>query len=382
MRWVSNRESVREGEPSVLAIAETLIAMGLTLWIAVHFGTVKHVVIGACIAPFLLLRTDDSAMLGLRTAKWIDDWRSFPPDIITTVLTPPGLLMLVLVRMFATVGTIFRTPAAVIRAIPRNWRRITVATDSFHSPQVLPMPDDPAHLDDVNLSVGSFDVFKLVVFFRVARPSESFIGKGVRFWIVYPIFLLVVWLFIVPIVSLPPFLYRWSLKSTAIIWFPLLWALRPVGPGDEPLKVRLSLFEKSDLLRIVLFVSAAALLLFAGKLIFWNELAQASNTWNESIGGRILTIHVAPGVIEWWQIATALNSAIAIGLWLYVRSCLRHDEAGVPRRETVVESLLAWGLFVRRLLTSYTIVCVGYLYLREAVTWQLPPLGGKLFPWI
>ena len=192
------------------------------------------------------------------------------------------------------------------------------------------------------------------------------------------------WLWVLFVVTggLPALLYRWSLKSTAIIWFPLLWALRPVGPSDELLKVRLRLFEKSDLFRFVLFVSAVALLLFTSKLILWNELIQASNTWNESIGGRILTIHVAPGAIEWWQIATALNSTIAIGLWLYVRSCLRHDEAGVPRRETVVERLLASGLFVRRLLTSYTILCVGYLYLREAVTWQLPPLGGKPFPWM
>ena len=66
MRWVSSRESVRQGEPSVLAIVETLVAMGLSLWIAVHFATVEHVVIGACVAPLLMLRTDESAALGVR----------------------------------------------------------------------------------------------------------------------------------------------------------------------------------------------------------------------------------------------------------------------------------------------------------------------------
>ena len=93
---------------------------------------------------------------------------------------------------------------------------------------------------------------------------------------------------------------------------------------------------------------------------------------------RILTIHVAPGVIEWWQLATALNSVIAIGLWLYVRSCLRHDEAGVPRRGTVVERLLVWGLFVRRLLTSYTIPCLLYWWVAVLRNWEFPPLGDKL----
>ncbi len=51
-----------------------------------------------------------------------------------------------------------------------------------------------------------------------------------------------------------------------------------------------------------------------------------------------------------------------------------------------MSGLAAVGAFVfghvRRLLTSYTILCVGYLYLREAVTWQLPPLGGRPFPWM
>ena len=86
MRWVSNKESVRKGEPSVLAIAETLVAMGLALWIAVHFGTVKHVVIGACIAPFLLLRTDESAVLGIRVYRWVMDRYHELPDWAAVLL--------------------------------------------------------------------------------------------------------------------------------------------------------------------------------------------------------------------------------------------------------------------------------------------------------
>ena len=56
--------------------------------------------------------------------------------------------------------------------------------------------------------------------------------------------------------------------------------------------------------------------------------------------------------------------------------------AGRAAIEPRVEPLLAWSLFVRRLLTTYTILCVGYLYVREASTWNLPELGGKPFPWM
>ena len=381
MRWVSNKESVSKGEPSVLAIVESLVAMGLSLWIAVHFGTVQHVVIGACIAPFLLLRTNESAALGIRVDDWLGEQFDRLPDWNAWLLIYPLLLAFVPIRVFVTTVTLVRSPAAVVRAIPRNWRRIAVATDFCRSPQFLPTPDDPTLIKLLLVDDDRNDLYSVIrTSFGKAEYEASL--NDIRFRILLLRIWTAKWLLVVPLVGLPAILYRLSLKSTAIIWFPLLWALRPVAPSDEPLKVRLQLFEKSDLFRIVLFVSGAALLLFTSKLILWNEIAQASNTWNESIGGRILSIHVAPGVIEWWQIATALNSAIAIGLWLYVRSCLRHDEAGVPRRETVVERLLVWGLFVRRLLTTYTILCVGYLYLREAVAWQLPPLGGNPFPWM
>ena len=56
MRWVSNKESVRKGEPSVLAIVETLTAMGLSLWIAVQFGTVRHVVTPSSARPAASVR--------------------------------------------------------------------------------------------------------------------------------------------------------------------------------------------------------------------------------------------------------------------------------------------------------------------------------------
>ncbi len=374
MRFISNVESVRRGEPTVLAITETLVAMGLTLWIAVHFGTVKHIVVSACIAPFLLLRTDESAVFGVRIFDKIGRWLRERPRWLVWIVFIPLLLSFAPIRVFATVVTVLRSPAAVIRAIPWNWRRIAVATDFCRSPQFLPTPDDATLLGGMDMGDG-YDLY------RGYREKLDRAGEGAT-WAIAAVIWWLMLSVVLLLAGLPAILYRWSLKSTAIIWFPLLWALREVAPSDKPLRARLSLFEKSDLVRFVLLVSAAALLAFALKLWFWNEAAHAAAAWNETLGGRIATIHIAPGVIEWWQVATVLNSAIAIVLWLYVRSCLRHIKVGVPRREVAVERVLGWTLFVRRLLTTYTILCVGYLYFREATAWQLPPLGGKLFPWM
>src|SRR2546430_1007967 len=130
MRLWSTPESVRQGEPTVLAIIETLAAMAASVWIAVHFGTWKHVLIGFCVAPFLLLRTDASCE---QAVHWFDDfiskmhrsgWRlSFPISMTWFLIGGP------IVRVAATLVYFFREPKACLASIAANWWRMVCATD-------------------------------------------------------------------------------------------------------------------------------------------------------------------------------------------------------------------------------------------------------------
>src|ERR1044071_2169565 len=76
-RWVfwSTRESINSDIPSVTAIIETIIAVPLYWWVAIHFETYLPLLISAAIAPLLLLRSDESTALG---RKWfeakVDAW--------------------------------------------------------------------------------------------------------------------------------------------------------------------------------------------------------------------------------------------------------------------------------------------------------------------
>lgn len=63
----STPASVRARWPSILACLEVAIAVTLYWWIAVHFNTQKHLWISICVAPLLLLRSDESTVLG---TKW------------------------------------------------------------------------------------------------------------------------------------------------------------------------------------------------------------------------------------------------------------------------------------------------------------------------
>ena len=88
IRWVSNPESIKADQPSVLAIAETLAAMGVSVWIAVKWQTYIHIAIGASIAPLLLMRTDESCVRGAGIAEKI----AYSPVML--LLMVPMLLVL------------------------------------------------------------------------------------------------------------------------------------------------------------------------------------------------------------------------------------------------------------------------------------------------
>ena len=60
--WFSTEETAEAGKTSVLAVVETLCAMAPYAWIAWEYGTL-HLTIAACVAPFLLLRTEESTRL-------------------------------------------------------------------------------------------------------------------------------------------------------------------------------------------------------------------------------------------------------------------------------------------------------------------------------
>jgi hypothetical protein len=71
VRLFSNPASVRRGELSALAIAETIAATGLSFWLAWRLGSIQHIVQASAVAPLLLLRTPLSTWYAIRVYKEI-----------------------------------------------------------------------------------------------------------------------------------------------------------------------------------------------------------------------------------------------------------------------------------------------------------------------
>lgn len=68
MRLYSTPQSFVDGEVSLLAIAETILASSVSAYIAFRYDTLLHLAVGAFVAPLLMLRTAESTDMALEEA--------------------------------------------------------------------------------------------------------------------------------------------------------------------------------------------------------------------------------------------------------------------------------------------------------------------------
>lgn len=112
------------------------------------------------------------------------------------------------IRVYASL----RHPLAGLRRLPHNWREILLAVDFLHPPELLP-------------GAGQIDRGFTVAGLLVELKSENTEGRLFRSMVV-------------PLWYIPALLWRWSLKATLWLWWPLALLLRPPLDGLPAESVR------------------------------------------------------------------------------------------------------------------------------------------------
>jgi len=406
MRLRATEESLLAGEVSLLAIVETLGAMALTIWIHARWATYTHIAIGACVAPFLLLRTNQSCFYAVQIHEtilpWFDRWLSCGANIANTFnqagfvhsvirICAVGMfealfylafpISLLLVRVLAGIAAAFRHPVLSLMALPSNWRESVVSMDSGLSHCIIP---EPRYSKARSLVREEGSPLRIDNWSSWHRNKQSqlrsyHLTSGDKIFLLFDDALsrlssVAIWI--------PPYFYRWSLKSTAIVWFPLLWALRPAIKCNEPLNNQLVYQLRSDWFWLIRIASILAIAGFCSKialLTWWSGFAE---WWNSNGFLQSMSIVVQPTVIPKWQLVTVANSVLAIILWFYLRDRVGRIKHNLEVAEVEVRVFLSVTYFFRRLFTCYTIPCIFYLFAREAFSWNYPTLGDKWFPWL
>jgi|SRR6516164_1989483 len=116
-------------QPTIAAIVESIAAVAISFGLAIHFETMVHIAVGACVAPLLLMRSAESEALGKRWFGRIKvgsrNGRSAGTAGETAITIIKLLSASIAIRVLATA----RYPVKGIRSPPNNWYRVALCTD-------------------------------------------------------------------------------------------------------------------------------------------------------------------------------------------------------------------------------------------------------------
>jgi hypothetical protein len=168
------------------------------------------------------------------------------------------------------------------------------------------------------------------------------------------------------------------LKSTAIIWLPLVYVAHTTFDKTVPLSVQLQEIRKSALWKLIRVISWVTIALLVFKVVI---LPTMIDVWNSQPWAGVLNIYVMPNEIHPWHIATGLNSAITLlGFYYFLDRAPRRIFEGVWKEAGVLRTLQIF-IFVRGMISMYTISVGLYLTVIAAERMKWPAWSWRIVPW-
>jgi hypothetical protein len=380
----STPQSIKDQQVSLLAIVETSLASTFFLWIYFRFGVVSHIVVSAAFAPFLLTRTPRYSALALKFSlgptrilmsilHWCSLTTSDKPSLVGWLKLSYMIVLffletyflffaLLIAKFLAFLVSILTAPVDAIGSIPENWRKVVLCTDTATLPELLPGAADLP---------GGTEMLRALPFdfgFWVpeAETSSAFT------WVLAILVSL-------PIL-IPATLYRLSLKSTALIWSPLVWAFRPIRNEEDPFVfakgvVSLSFFKISRT------YSALIMVLFVAKLGFFLMWARLDEIFDKTPVRDLLITYLAPASMPLWHVTAMINACLTWIIFFRAEKYIHLAENGVSVSKAAMSSFFKGTFVARNIFSIYTALCTLYIAVRLATHFNAPGLDFLLVPW-
>ncbi len=283
----SNLDSVKTMKVTVLAVVESFLAIVLSILLAWKYQTILYVVVPAIFAPLLLLRTEYSINLSLKylevLRKFISSKIHSDEDseflgfgillslYLGGIVISIGILVVIfgenpsfhtvtqlaakiiglaffliallggieyillklkllpkrqniglhilfplvsigvfvipilILKLSVTFYAVITHPLLSIQQLPRNWYEVVFCVDFIHPPEVLPGID------------------RTDSFLKFSNWSAIWLKKKESNTTSEYIFDLFFYVIATPFMFFPALLYRWSLKSSALVWLPIIY---------------------------------------------------------------------------------------------------------------------------------------------------------------
>jgi hypothetical protein len=294
----------------------------------------------ALIAPFLLLRTEASTTRAFtifdsgfailaHAASFAEKFSAGLPDTKVDALRSLAFTFLwlplcgalaVAARISACVLTLISYPRETLLAIPKNWVRIALATDHRHPPELLPEAETSA---DAPASVQCLKYAELRS--QIIAQSTSPVLQKFTLFALYA----------------PAILYRLLVKSSSLIYFPLIWV------SDVPLTAKgILTFPLERVRRWYAF--AILVVMLSPLVISFRAQSSLPTARDRAIYSYMLPVHTT----DWWHISRVIAVGVTIAVYFYARNLAQQNIE--PQRE---RSIMVGANRLRAVCALFTVGC-------------------------
>jgi len=229
-------------------------------------------------------------------------------------------LVAVVARIVATISTLIASPRETLLAIPKNWVRIALATHHRHPPELLPGAEGAVELP-ASVQTVKYAELRNEIMARCDRP----------------------WLCKLALVAVngSAILYRLFLKSTSLVFFPLVWVSEVPFTAKGILTFPLERVRRWYAFAILIVMLSPLVISFHGQ----NEFTTARD---RAIFSYMLPVHKT----DWWHITRIVAVAVTIGVYFYARKLALSDVP--PERE---RRIISGANRLRSACAVFTLAC-------------------------
>jgi len=188
------------------------------------------------------------------------------------------------------------------------------------------------------------------------------------------------------IVYIPSFTYRFSVKSTSIIYGPFIWIINSNLGETASTEEQLVDIREGESERLqrwyawVIIISTVISFVIAGgsTMVLYSVYTNSSD-----IGKLVLSVFLPTDGfnlhVNGWHVVRFVNAAISIWLFLYADKAIRRLQSGAWQGSHVQRVLDSFQA-VKACLAAYIIACSLTAFLKFGIWRTLPSLEFHLFP--
>lgn len=396
------------------------------LIVCIENGQWWYLFVTSAIAPFLLLRTKISTHIGVRLMqRQLSEYYLVDSPYDLSYLenaSPLSNIVISILSLFYRIRSIMvvilRNPIECLKSVPNNWKNAFTSSILHDDLEVIPgygsypvlyrkkqemgyclrgsisSPFITGHLFALGCFIyliiytpqywSSYPVARYIIaataisyaVYLVPKPKRRGIRTVTEYYVdAFAGITASLFISIILVISL---IYKWSLKSTLLIWSPIIYmtggAFRKNLAGEQLLLIRKSVVEAIK--RYYGLFTGSLMALKYVAMIFGIEtvLIAASNN------GQFIEDVIQPMKINVWQIVVIVNAALSWVLFFYCDKELIRREAGRGHDNRAVSNMIGTINYLRAFGATYTIGCSFWIVGRLALHLRPFPVDWQFLP--